>query len=192
MQGKSAQVTELLHRWSQGDSAAREQVVPLVYEELRRIARYSLAGRQSNHTLQSTALVHEAYLRLVDRTSVHWDNRIHFFAVAAQLMRRLLVDHARMVNAKKRGGECVTLVLDDALAVPESQRGVDLIALDDALNTLARLDERQCRLVELRYFGGLSIEETAKALEVSPATVKREWATARLWLLQQIRRKAQA
>jgi RNA polymerase sigma factor (TIGR02999 family) len=192
VQGKPIQVTELLLRWSHGDAAAREDVIPLVYNELRRIARYSLAGWQSGHTLQSTALVHEAYLRLVDRTSVHWDNRVHFFAVAAQLMRRILVDHARMINAKKRGGQCITLVLDEALAVPGNQREVDLLALDDALNALAKLDERQCRLVELRYFGGLSIEETATELQISPATVKREWATARLWLLQQIRRKAQA
>jgi RNA polymerase sigma factor (TIGR02999 family) len=192
LQDKPTQITELLLRWSQGDVAAREDVVPLVYDELRRIARYSLAGWRSNQTLQSTALVHEAYLRLVDRTSVHWDNRVHFFAVASQLMRRILVDHARRVNAKKRGGECLTLVLDEALAVPENEREVDLLALDDALNALAKLDERQCRLVEHRYFGGLSIEETAEALQISPATVKREWATARLWLLQQIRRKAQA
>jgi RNA polymerase sigma factor (TIGR02999 family) len=192
LQGKPTQVSELLLRWSQGDTAAREDVVPLVYEELRRIARYSLAGWQRNQTLQSAALVHEAYLRLVDHTSVHWENRVHFFAVAAQLMRRVLVDHARMMGAKKRGGEHVTLVLDEALAVPGNQREVDLLALDDALNVLAKLDERQCRLVELRYFGGLSIEETAKAMQISAATVKREWATARLWLLQQIRRKAQA
>jgi RNA polymerase sigma factor (TIGR02999 family) len=192
LQDKPTPVTELLQRWSQGDAAARENLIPLVYEELRRIARYILAGKQSTETLQSTALVHEAYLRLVGRTSVNWDNRIHFFAVAAQLMRRVLIDHVRKTGAKKRGGECVTLVLDDALALPENQREVDLLALDEALNALAKLDDRQCRLVELRYFGGLSIEETATALGISPATVKREWATARLWLRQQIRRKALA
>lgn len=183
-------MTELLLRWSQGDSAAREMLVPLVYDELRRIARHCLAGR-SDHTLQSTALVHEAYLRLIDHTSVRWDNRVHFFAVSAQLMRRILVDHARKEHAQKRGGDCVTLILDEALALPEQQRGVDLIALDDALNGLAVLDARQCRLVELRYFAGLSIEETSQVLEISPATVKREWATARLWLLREMSRDAQ-
>jgi RNA polymerase sigma factor (TIGR02999 family) len=192
LQSEPAPITELLQRWSQGDAAAREDLIPLVYDELRRIARRNLAGWRPNQTLQSTALVHEAYLRLTNQRSVHWDNRVHFFAVAAQLMRRILVDHARRIHAKKRGGECLTLVLDEALAVPENHREVDLLALDEALNALARLDERQCKLVELRYFGGLSIDETAIAMQVSPATVKREWATARLWLLQQIRRKAQA
>ena len=188
----SNQVTELLVRWSQGDNAAREMLVPLVYDELRRIARYCLAGQRSDHTLQSTALVHEAYLRLVDHTSVRWDNRVHFFAVAAQLMRRILVDHARKERAQKRGGDCVTLMLDEAVVLPEQKGGVDLIALDDALNALAALDARQCRLVELRYFAGLSIEETSQVLEVSPATVKREWATARLWLLREMSRGSEA
>jgi RNA polymerase sigma factor (TIGR02999 family) len=177
-------------RWSHGDSAALEKLVPLVYDELRRLARNCLAGQRSDHTLQSTALVHEAYLRLIDHTSVHWDNRIHFFAVAAQLMRRILVDHARLKLAKKRGGDCVTLLLDEAVAL-SNQREVDLVALDDALNVLATLDERQCRLVELRFFGGLTIEETSHALKVSPATVKREWATARLWLLREMNRSAE-
>ena len=186
----SDQVTALLLRWSHGDSAALEKLVPLVYDELRRLARNCLAGQRSDHTLQSTALVHEAYLRLIDHTSVHWDNRIHFFAVAAQLMRRILVDHARLKLAKKRGGDCVTLLLDEAVAL-SNQREVDLVALDDALNVLATLDERQCRLVELRFFGGLTIEETSHALKVSPATVKREWATARLWLLREMNRSAE-
>lgn len=186
----SNQVTELLHQWSNGDSGAREKLVPLVYDELRRMARNVLSDRR-DATLQSTALVHEAYLRLVGHTSVHWDNRLHFFAVAAQLMRRILIDHVRMERAQKRGGESVTLVLDEAIALP-AKREVDLVALDDALTELAALDERQCRLVELRFFGGLTIEETAQALEISPATVKREWATARLWLLREISRRAQA
>jgi RNA polymerase sigma factor (TIGR02999 family) len=181
----SSPVTELLLRWSEGDAAAREQLIPLVYSELRRIARRCLAA-QPHNTLQSTALVHEAYLRLVG-SSVRWEDRVHFFAVAAQLMRRILVDYTRRKRAQKRGGDAVTLLLDENLAAP-AERELDLIALDDALNKLAELDERQARLVELRFFAGLSIDETAHAPEVSPATVKREWATARLWLLQQIRR----
>ena len=190
LEATSSQVTELLLRWSNGDTAAREQLVPVVYDELRRVARHCLAG-QRNCTLQSTALVHEAYLRLIDRTSVRWDNRVHFFAVAGLLMRRILVDHARTKGARKRGGDCVTLLLDEDL-VPPIQREMDLVVLDDALNSLAKLDERQCRVVELRFFAGLSIDETSQALEVSPATVKREWATARLWLLREMSRTAQA
>jgi RNA polymerase sigma factor (TIGR02999 family) len=183
----SSQVTELLLRWSKGESAAREKLVPLVYDELRRMARRVLSERGRDYTLQSTALVHEAYLRLVGHTSVHWDSRVHFFAVAAQLMRRILMDHIRMQRAQKRGGVCVTMRLDEALAL-SSQREVDLVALDDALNRLSTLDERQCRLVELRFFGGLTIEEISQALKISPATVKREWATARLWLLREMSR----
>jgi RNA polymerase sigma factor (TIGR02999 family) len=185
----SSPVTDLLLRWSGGDIAAREELIPLVYNELRRIAKRCLAA-QPHNTLQSTALVHEAYLRLAGN-SIRWEDRVHFFAVAAQLMRRILVDHSRMKRAQKRGGESVTLVLDENLAA-SADRELDLVALDDALNALAAIDERQARLVELRFFGGLSIEETAHALEISPATVKREWATARLWLLQQIRRSAPA
>jgi len=186
----SSPVTELLLRWSDGDSAARERLVPLIYDELRRLARNCLAGQRQNHTLQSTALVHEAYLRLVGHSSVRWNDRVHFFAVAAQLMRNILVDHARMRKAKKRGGESITLVLDDDIAISKG-RELDLIALDDALNALASLDERQCRIVELRFFGGLSIDETSQVLEISPATVKREWATARLWLLREISRSVE-
>lgn len=191
MGAKSGQVTELLQLWSEGDTTAREELVPLVYDELRRMARHSLAGSGRDQTLQSTALVHEAYLRLVNHPSVHWDNRIHFFAVAAKLMRRILIDHTRMRRAKKRGGDSLTLVLDDAVALP-GRREVDVIELDHALNALAALDERQCRLVELRFFAGLTIEETSQALDVSPATVKREWATARLWLLREMSRCASA
>lgn len=190
MQPTSTQVTELLLRWSEGDVDAREQLVPLVYDELRRLARHYLAAQRNNHTLQSTALVHEAYLRLIEHKSVRWDNRVHFFAVAAQLMRRILVDHARMKHAQKRGGNCMTLQLDEEVA-SSSQREVNLVALDDALDSLAKLDERQCRLVELRFFGGLSIDEASRALEISPATVKREWATARLWLLREMSRDEQ-
>jgi RNA polymerase sigma-70 factor, ECF subfamily len=187
----SNQVTELLARWSKGEEDAREKLVPLVYDELRRLARRCLAGRpKDNNTLQSTALVHEAYLRLVGRNEVHWQNRVHFFAVAARLMRGILVDHARMRHASKRGGTNLTLTLDDALA-PAKQREVDLVALDDALNALAALDPKQGQLVELRFFAGLSIEDTSHVLGISPATVKREWATARAWLYGEMNREGQ-
>jgi RNA polymerase sigma-70 factor (ECF subfamily) len=177
----SNQVTALLARWNQGEAAAREALVPLVYEELRRIARKCLAEQRRDHTLQSTALVHEAYLRLVGRTSVHWQDRVHFFAVAARLMRGILVDHARKHSAAKRGGDALTLVLDEAVVLPKKGE-VNLVALDDALTRLAALDARQGQIVELRFFGGLSIEDVSHVLGISPATVKREWATARLWL----------
>jgi RNA polymerase sigma factor (TIGR02999 family) len=184
------QVTELLARWSHGEEAAREKLVPLVYDELRRVARRCLAGQPQDQTLQSTALVHEAYLRLVGRSEVHWQNRVHFFAVAARLMRGILVDHARMRHAAKRGGSNLTLTLDDALAPPK-QRELDLVALDDALNALATLDPKQGQLVELRFFAGLSIEDTSHVMGLSPATVKREWATARAWLYGEMNREAQ-
>ena len=184
------QVTELLARWSHGEEAAREKLVPLVYDELRRVARRCLAGQPQDQTLQSTALVHEAYLRLVGRSEVHWQNRVHFFAVAARLMRGILVDHARMRHAAKRGGSNLTLTLDDALAPPK-QRELDLVALDDALNALATLDPKQGQLVELRFFAGLSIEDTSRLMGLSPATVKREWATARAWLYGEMNREAQ-
>jgi RNA polymerase sigma factor (TIGR02999 family) len=179
----------LLLRWNQGDASAREALVPVVYEELRRIARECLARRRSDQTLQSTALVHEAYLRLVHFPAVQWQDRAHFFALAAQLMRRILVDHARMHRAKKRGGMEVTLALDPALQL-QGGRPLDIVELDDALNTLATLDKRQSLIVVLRFFAGLSIEDTSYVLGISPATVKREWATARSWLYQEINREA--
>jgi RNA polymerase sigma-70 factor (ECF subfamily) len=175
------QVTVLLARWNQGEEAAREALVPLVYEELRRVARKCLALQRRDHTLQSTALVHEAYLRLVGRTAVHWQDRVHFFAVASRMMRGILVDHARKHGAAKRGGEAVTLVLDEAVMLP-NKKELNVVVLDEALTRLASLDARQGQIVELRFFGGLSIEEVAHMLGISPATVKREWATARLWL----------
>ena len=181
----SGQVTALLVQWSRGDNAAREALIPIVYDELRRVARHCLASQPRNQTMQSTALVHEAYLRLVGRTSVHWENRVHFFAVAAQLMRRILVDHARKRAAVKRGANPLMLALDEAIRLPQ-KRELDLVALDDALNALAAMDERQSRIVELRFFGGLSIEDTSQLLDLSPATVKREWATARTWLFSQM------
>lgn len=183
------QVTQLLARWSDGDQAAREALIPLVYDELRRIARHFLARQRSDHTLQSTALVHEAYMRLVGRTSVHFENRAHFFAVASQLMRRILVDHARKHSAAKRGGNNLTLLLDESLALPAKPE-VDLVALDSALSTLATLDRRQADIVEMRFFGGLSIDETSHVLGVSSATIKREWMTARTWLYDEMTRGA--
>ena len=176
-------VTELLARWSNGDVSARDALVPLVYDELRRIARRCLAGQRSDHTLQPTALVHEAYLRLARRDSLDWRDRVHFFAMAAQMMRQILVDHARKQAAAKRGGNALTLVIDEAL-VASKESNLDVLALDAAMTKLASLDPRQCQIVELRFFGGLSIEETAQVVNISPATTKREWATARLWLHQ--------
>jgi len=158
-----------------------------VYNELRNLARRCLGGQRRDQTLQSTALVHEAYLRLVNVNEVQWEDRAHFFAVAAQMMRRILVDHARARHAAKRGGGQLTLLLDDAVALPR-QHSVDLIALDDALTALAALDRRQSQIVELRFFAGLSIEDAARVLAISPATVKREWATARAWLRQETAR----
>ena len=188
--GTSYPVTELLTRWSGGDTSARDALVPLVYNELRRIARRCLSGQHSGHTLQPTALVHEAYLRLVRYDSIDWRNRAHFFALAAQIMRQILVDHARKQTATKRGGNAVTVVVDEA-SVAAKQTSLDLLALDDALKQLASLDPRQSQIVELRFFGGLSIEETAQAVNISPATTKREWATARLWLLNEMNRGAE-
>jgi RNA polymerase sigma factor (TIGR02999 family) len=175
-------VTELLVRWSGGDLSARDALVPLVYDELRRIARRCLARQNGDHTLQPTALVHEAYLRLIRSDSVKVSDRIHFFSLAAHVMRQVLIDHARKSAASKRGGDAITVTLDDSPDPAGKANNLDLIALDGAMNRLAELDPRQCKIVELRFFAGLTIEETAKAVEISPATAKREWATARLWL----------
>lgn len=184
----SARVSKLLLNWGQGDQAAREALIPLVYDELRRLARRHLRRERPDHTLQSAALVNEAYLRLIRQDQPQWQNRAHFFGVAAQLMRHILVDHARNRMAAKRGAGAPRLTLDPEVALPQ-QREVDLVALDDALNQLATLDERQSRVVELRFFGGLSIEETSVVLEISAATVKREWATARAWLQREMKNK---
>jgi RNA polymerase sigma-70 factor (ECF subfamily) len=175
-----------LIQWSKGDSAALDALVPLVYDELRRLAQLYLSREKPGHTLSSTALVHEAYLRLVKQKDVTWQNRAHFFGVASRMMRRILVDHARRHGYAKRGGGGMTISLDETVAsAPE--REINLVALDDALDTLAKLDERQSRMVELRFFGGLSIEETSEVLGVSAPTVKREWASARAWLYREIR-----
>lgn len=177
----SQPVTELLLRWSQGDVSARDALVPLVYDELRRIARRCLATQRNGHTLQPTDLVHEAYMRLSRRHSMDFQDRVHFFALSAQIMRQILVDHARKRGATKRGGHAVTLVVDEVVAFSKA-KSLDLLALDDAMKRLASLDPRQCQIVELRFFGGLSIEETAQVVNISQATTKREWATARIWL----------
>ena len=184
----SERVSKLLLNWGQGDQGAREALIPLVYDELRRLARRYLRRERPDHTLQSAALVNEAYLRLIRQDQPQWQNRAHFFGVAAQLMRHILVDHARNRAAAKRGAGAPRLTLDPDVALPQT-RDVDLVALDDALNQLAILDPQQSRLVELRFFGGLSIEETSVVLSVSPATVKREWATARAWLQREMRNK---
>src|SRR6202171_5143780 len=180
-------VSELLLNWGHGDQNAREELIPLVYAELRRLARRYLLRRRPDHTLQSGALVHEAYLRLLHEEPPQWQNRAHFFGVAAQLMRHILVDHARNRLAAKRGAGAPRLALDPELA-PVPKPGIDLVALDDALSELAALDSQQGRLIELRFFGGLSIEEAAVVLGVSPATVKREWVTARAWLRRELKR----
>jgi RNA polymerase sigma factor (TIGR02999 family) len=184
----SARVSKLLVNWGQGDQGARESLIPLVYDELRRLARRHLRRERPDHTLQSAALVNEAYLRLIRQDQPQWQNRAHFFGVAAQLMRHILVDHARNRAAAKRGAGVPRLVLDPEVALPQ-EREVNLVALDDALNQLALLDPQQSRVVELRFFGGLSIEETSVVLGVSPATVKREWATARAWLQREMKSK---
>ncbi len=178
-------VTKLLIQWSKGDSDALDALVPLVYDELRRLAQLYLSHERPGHTLSSTALVHEAYLRMVQQKDVTWQNRAHFFGVAARMMRRILVDHARRHGYAKRGGGAMTLSLDETIAAAP-EREINLVALDDALDTLAKLDERQSRMVELRFFGGLSIEETSEVLGVSAPTVKREWASARAWLYREI------
>ena len=179
--------TELLLAWSDGDHAALDQLVPLVYGELRRIARLHLGRERTGHSLQPTALVNEAYLRLIDIKRIEWQNRQHFFAVAARVMRRLLVDSARARRVHKRGGGVEKAPLDEALVISnEPQRG--LVELDDALSALAAVDARKAQVVELRYFGGLSVEETAATLEVSTATVMRDWRLAKVWLLRELSR----
>jgi RNA polymerase sigma-70 factor, ECF subfamily len=179
------EVTELLLSWRQGDAAALDRLIPVVYDELRRVARRRLRGESPGHALQATALVHEVYLRLVDVDRMTLTSRAHFFGVAATLMRQILVDHARRQHADKRGGRATMVSLDGVspAALPLS---VDVLALDQALGALSVIDDRQCRVVELRFFAGLNIDETAEALGVSPTTVEREWALAKAWLYRQL------
>ncbi len=183
----SARVSELLVSWGHGNQDAREALIPLIYDELRRLARRYLRRERPDHTLESAALVHEAYLRLVRQEPFQWQNRAHFFGVAAQLMRHILVDHARNRLAAKRGAGAPRLTLDPKIALPQD-REVDLVALDDALKRLASLDSQQSRMIELRFFGGLSIQDTSVVLGISPATVKREWITARAWLQREMKK----
>ena len=180
-------VTQLLTDWSHGDDAALKELTPLVYEELRRLAHYHMGRQRPEHTLQTTALVNEAYLRLVDSSQVQWQNRAHFFAMGARLMRRILVDFARSRGYQKRGGGRKQVSFTQALEVAEGPP-TDVVALDEALQALAQVDERQSQVVELRFFGGLSLEETAEVLNVSRETVKRDWKVAKMWLLRHLRR----
>jgi len=174
-------VTQLLLAWGAGDKSALDELMPAVYDELRRLAQIYLSRERPGHTLQTTALVHEAYLRLIDQRSVNWQNRAQFFGIAAQMMRRILINHAQERNAQKRQGYATRVALDDAVSFFE-KRDLDLMALDEALNGLAALDPQQTQIVELRFFGGLTIEEVSEVLDISPATTKREWDSAKLWL----------
>jgi RNA polymerase sigma factor (TIGR02999 family) len=179
-------VTLVLEQMRKGDKGAADKLLPLVYDEFRALARHYLAQERANHTLQPTALVHEAYMKLVDQTRVDWQGRSHFFAVAAQAMRRILVDHARSRQRDKRGGGRARVVLDEAVAL-SPQKDEDVLALDEALERLAALDPRQAKVVELRFFGGLSVEEVAEALKVSKRTVEGDWTFARAWLSRELR-----
>jgi RNA polymerase sigma-70 factor, ECF subfamily len=177
-------VSALLHAWSDGDRGALERLTPIVYDELHRLARYYMRGERPGHSLQATALVNEAYMRLVDYKRMQWQDRAHFFAVSAQLMRRILVEHARSHNLKRGGG--VQHVSLEETAVVDINRTTDMVALDDAMNALARLDPRKVQVVEMRFFGGLTIEESAEVLQVSPVTVRRDWSTAKTWLYREL------
>ena len=186
----SQDVTGLLVAWGQGDEEALQKLVPLVYEQLHAAARRYIAGERSGHTLQTTALIHETYLRLVDIRKVKWQDRAHFLAVCAQLMRRILIDFARSRGYQKRGGAAIQVQFDEALHLT-ARPDANLVALDEALNRLAKVDERKSRVVELRFFGGLDVKETAEAMKVSAETVMRDWKLAKVWLLRELRRGAQ-
>jgi RNA polymerase sigma factor (TIGR02999 family) len=181
MLATSHTITDLLTKWSDGDPAALEQLMPLVYPELRRLARAYMRREAPDHTLQTSALVNEAFLRLVDQVGVDWQDRAHFFAVTAQIMRHILVDHARRHTYAKRGGGALHVELDD-VALVATRRAAEFVALDEALNTLAKIDERKSKIVELKFFGGLTVDETAEVMNLSPITIKREWRVAKAWL----------
>ena len=181
----SQNVTQLLIGWGNGDKQALDALLPVVYEELRKQAAGYLRRERPGHTLQTTALIHEAYMKLVDQKNVHWQNRAHFFGIAAQLMRRILVDHARTKKRAKRGGSNIRVSFNDANVLGPSQN-LDIVALDEALARLSEIDEQQSRIVELRFFSGLTVEETAEVLAISPATVKRDWSMAKAWLHREI------
>lgn len=184
----SQELSSLLRAWNSGDESALDKLMPLVYDELHHLAHWHMARERAGHTLQTTALVNEAYLRLIDTDQIQWQDRAHFFAIAAKMMRRILVDLARSRGYQKRGGNARKVTLDEALlASPEPDE--ELLRLDDALNALSEFDPRKARVVELRYFGGLSVEETAEVLQVSAITVIRDWNMAKLWLLEELQRK---
>jgi RNA polymerase sigma factor (TIGR02999 family) len=185
MEPTAHEVTQLLRAWGQGDEAALEKLTPLVYEDLRRTAHRYMTRQRAGHTLQTTALINEVYLRLVDARHISWQDRAHFLAVCARLMRRVLTDFARSRAYLKRGGDSPRLALDEALAV-SYEAPADLVALDDGLNALTEFDPRKSQVVELRFFGGLSVDETAEVLKVSPETVKRDWKLAKVWLLKEM------
>ena len=184
----TANITQLLHDWGEGDDRAFDELLPLIYSELHRRAAIYLRHERQNHTLQPTALVHEAYLKLVDQSNVRWENRMHFFAVAARAMREILIDHAKSRKREKRGGGAENLPLEEALLAAAEQSDVDLIALDEALTRLGEIDPQQVRIVELRYFCGLSLDETAETLGISRATVTRDWTMAKAWLHREMTR----
>ncbi len=183
-----SEITQMLREWSDDKPEALDKLLPLVYTELHRQAARFLRKERQGHTLQTTALINEAYLKLIDQRNVNWESRTHFFAIAAQAMRRILVDYARTTHRKKRGGDDIKLPLEEAMSVAAEEISVDLIALDEALNKLAERDEQQARVVELRYFSGLSLEETAEALHISRATVANDWNMAKVWLYREIRK----
>lgn len=185
---QTQQITEMLREWSNGNQSVLEELLPLVYQQLHQRAAGYLRRERSNHTLQPTALIHETYLKLIDQRKVDWQNRTHFFAIAANLMRRILVDHARSKNRDKRGGPDEDLPLEEAGFVIGGEKNIDLIALDEALNRLAKIDERQVQVVELRYFSGLSLEDTAVALNISRSTASEDWAMAKAWLRRELTR----
>jgi RNA polymerase sigma-70 factor (ECF subfamily) len=184
---KTADITQMLRECSTGNKAAWDDLLPLVYDELHRQAARYLRRERPGHTLQTTALIHEAYLKLIDQRNVNWESRTHFFAIAAQAMRRILVDYARTTHRKKRGGDNIKLPLDEAMLAAD-EKSIDLIALDEALNKLAKRDRQQSRVVELKYFGGLTLEETAEALHISRATVASDWSMAKVWLYRELTR----
>jgi RNA polymerase sigma factor (TIGR02999 family) len=185
---RKPEITKMLREWGGGNQEVLDELLPLVYDELHRQAARFLRKERPGHTLQTTALIHEAYLKLIDQRNVNWESRTHFFAIAAQAMRRILVDYARAAHRGKRGGNDIKLPLDEAMTVASDEKSVDLIALDEALDRLAKQDERQARVVELRYFSGLSLEETAEALHISRATVASDWSMAKVWLYREIRK----
>ncbi len=186
---QTRQITQMLRKWSGGNREALEDLMPLVYDELHKQAARFLNRERRDHTLQATALIHETYLKLIDQREVNWESRTHFFAIAANLMRRILVDYARQKHREKRGGDMVKLPLEEAaLVVVSKEKSIDLMALDEALTKLEKIDEQQARIVELRYFSGLSLEETAEALRVSRTTIANDWAMAKAWLHRELTR----